>query len=86
MSRVKTVYPPTRPVRKILVTLPKDIVEMLDNCSKAIGMSRSAFLQVYFDGYNEQVVNFTRGWLRALLYYGEGKDAEKLGNVQNRRG
>jgi len=67
------------------VTLPSDIVELIDNCAKAIGMSRSAFLQVYFDGYNEQVANFTEGWLKALLYYKKREEnAKEMGNVQTR--
>jgi len=77
MSRRKTVYPDKRPVQKVLLTLPTDVVELIDNCAKAIGMSRSAFLQVYFDGYNEQVVNFTEGWLKALLYYKKKEENAK---------
>lgn len=77
MSRVKMIHPPKRPVQKVLLTLPTDVVELIDNCASAIGMSRSAFLQVYFDGYNEQVVNFTQGWLKALLYYKQKENDEK---------
>lgn len=68
-ARAKQVYPPERPVQKILITLPKDHVEMIDNCARAIGMSRSAFLQIYFDTYAEQVINFTEGWLANIGYY-----------------
>jgi hypothetical protein len=77
MSRTKKVYPAKRPIQKVLVTLPSDIVELIDNCARSIGMSRSAFLQVYFDGYNEQVVNFTEGWLKALLYYKKREENAK---------
>lgn len=82
MSKVKKIYPSKRPIQKVLVTLPSDIVELIDNCARSIGMSRSAFLQVYFDGYNEQVVNFTEGWLKALLYYKKKEEnAEKLEDI-----
>jgi len=69
LSKAKTVYPPQREVRKVLLTIPADQVEMIDNCAKAIGMSRSSFLQVYFDTYAEQVMNFTEGWLANIGYY-----------------
>lgn len=69
MGKPKTVYPPKRPVQKILITIPKDQVSMIDECAKAMGMSRSAFLQIYFDTYAEQVINFTEGWLANIGYY-----------------
>lgn len=69
MSTPKPVYPPQRSVMKILITIPKDQVAMVDNCAKAMGMSRSAFLQVYFDTYAEQVISFTEGWLAGIGFY-----------------
>ena len=72
----KTVYPPQRPVQKILITIPKDQVALIDNCAKAMGMSRSGFLQVYLDTYAEQVISFTEGWLAGIGYYYE-KQMEK---------
>jgi len=69
MSKAKTVYPAERKVVKALLTLPADQVQMIDDCAKAIGFSRSAFLQVYFDTYAEQVMNFTEGWLAGIGYY-----------------
>jgi len=69
LSQAKPVYPPKRDVVKVLITIPADQVKMLDDCANAIGMSRSAFLQVYFDTYAEQVMNFTEGWLANIGYY-----------------
>jgi len=69
MSKAKPVYPSERKVRKILITIPVDQISMIDNCAKAIGMSRSSFLQVYFDTYAEAVMNFAEGWLAGISYY-----------------
>lgn len=78
MAREVKVYPPQRKQKKILVTLPEDIVEMIDDCTRAMGMtSRSAFLQVYFDTYSEQVITFTTGWLSGISYYSDKVAAEK---------
>lgn len=71
MSKAKPVYPPKRPVKKILITIPQDQVTMIDECAKAMGLSRSAFLQIYFDTYAEQVINFTEGWLAGIGFYYE---------------
>lgn len=78
MSKPKPVYPPKREVKKTLITIPADQIEMIDNCAKAIGMSRSSFLQVYFDTYAEQVVNFTEGWLANIGYYYKKRQENKL--------
>lgn len=77
MAREVRVYPPKRKQRKILVTLPEDTVSMLDDCAEAMGYSRSAFLQVYFDTYSEQVITFTTGWLAGISYYSDKVAAEK---------
>ena len=65
----RTVYPPERKVQKILIAIPKDQIALIDDCARAMGMSRSAFLQVYFDSYSEQVVTFVEGWLTGIKYY-----------------
>lgn len=78
MAREVTVYPPERTSSKKLVTLPDDRWRLIDECSKAMGMtSRSAFLQIYFDTYGEQVLSFTEGWLANIRYYQEKVDQEK---------
>jgi len=69
MSDAKTVYPPERRVRKILITIPEDQVKMLDECAKALGMSRSTFIQVYLDTFAERVIDFAEGWLAGIGYY-----------------
>lgn len=69
MSDPKRIYPINRPVRKILITIPRDQVKMIDECAGTIGMSRSAFLQVYFDIFAERVRDFTEGWLGNMKYY-----------------
>jgi hypothetical protein len=65
----KRVYPAKRPIRKVLITIPKDQIDMIDECAKAIGMSRSAFLQVYFDTFAERIRDFTEGWLVGIRHY-----------------
>ena len=77
MSQGVKVYPPKRLQKKILVSLPEDTISMIDDCSKVMGMSRSAFLQVYFDTYSEQVITFTTGWLAGISYYSDKVAAEK---------
>ena len=49
--------------------LPEDQVLLLDNCAKAIGLSRGAFMQVYVDHHVDELTNFTTGWLAANRYY-----------------
>jgi hypothetical protein len=65
----KRVFPANRPVGKVLLTLPKDQIKMIDDCARAVGMSRSAFLQVYFDVFAERVRDFTEGWLVNMKPY-----------------
>ena len=77
VSKPKPVYPPKRPVRKTLISIPEDQIMMIDECAKAMGMSRSAFLQVYFDTYAEQVISFTEGWLAGIGHYYKKMMAEK---------
>lgn len=78
MAREITVYPPERTTSKKLVTLPDDTWAVIDECTKAMGMtSRSAFLQIYFDTYCEQIVSFTEGWLTGVKYYQDKVADEK---------
>jgi len=78
MPKEVTVYPPERTTSKKLVTLPDDVWMLIDECTKAMGLtSRSAFLQIYFDTYGEQVLSFTEGWLANLRYYQEKVTQEK---------
>lgn len=78
MSREITVYPPERKTSKRLVTLPDDLWTLIDECTKAMGMtSRSGFLQIYFDTYAEQVLSFTEGWLANVRYYLDRVEQDK---------
>lgn len=88
MSTEKKVYPGERKKRRILVDLPEDIILMLDDCARAIAMTRSGFLQVYFDSYAEQVISFTEGWLKNIgFYYDKVKDRKRLEQLDlERRG
>jgi len=65
----RAVYPPERKVQKILVALPQDQVAMIDDCAKAMGMSRSSFLHIFFDAYSEKIIDFVEGWLTGIKYY-----------------
>ena len=58
-----------RKTQKCLLTLPEDQVLLIDNCARAIGLSRSSFMQIYVDNRVEDLGAFTTGWLAGNKYY-----------------
>lgn len=63
------IFPPHRPTKKFLLTLPQDQLDMIDDGAKAVGLSRSAFLQIYFDVFAERLREFVEGWLTGVSPY-----------------
>lgn len=69
MSQKQRVYPPERPVKKVLLSLPVDQVELIDRCASAVGFNRSPFLQIFIDTFSEHMVSFTEGMLAGTNYF-----------------
>jgi len=55
---------PRRGTRRFTVSLPADQTNLIDVCSEALGISRSAFLQLFLDYQAKKMVSFTDDWLR----------------------
>lgn len=55
---------PRRGTHRFTVSLPVDQVNLIDVCSEALGMSRSAFLQLFLDWESKKMVRFTDEWLK----------------------
>jgi len=77
MTEEIKLYPPERKQKKVLVSLPEDQIKFLDDCAKAMGVSRSTFLMIYIDKHNEYIAEFVDGWLASLQVYQERLDEEK---------
>ena len=72
---------PDMPKKRFLVELPLDVVKLIDDCSKALGFSRSAFLSIFFRTYDEHVIAWTEGFLQGY-YYLIAKQDEDLKKTQ----
>ena len=68
---------PERKTQKCLLTLPEDQVLLIDSCARAIGLSRSSFMQIYFDNRAEDLGAFTTGWLAGNKYYQDTLNTNK---------
>lgn len=77
MGEAQKVFLAERKVKKILLTLPEDQIKMIDECAKAVGLSRSSFLHIYFDVFAERVRDFTEGLLVGVGPY-QQKKLEKM--------
>ena len=69
-----------RKLKRISLTLPEEQILMIDECSKALGLDRGSFLQIFFDAYAENMVSFATGWLKATEYFRE--KLEEMGRVE----
>jgi len=68
MGQVTKLIPPKRKTKNIPLRLPLEQIDLIDQCAEAIGLSRTAFVTLFFDTYSESMVNFTVGWLSSLEY------------------
>lgn len=70
-------FPPKRRKRKVIIVLPVDQIQLLDDAANAIGIDRSAFLTVYIDTFAETIQSFVAGWLTGMKFYQEKVAEEK---------
>ena len=68
MPKDVKVIPPNMPKKRFLLELPVDVVNLIDDCSGALGFSRSAFLSMFFRTYDEHVIAWTEGFLSGYHY------------------
>jgi hypothetical protein len=50
---------PKRGIKKYTIDLPQDQVNVVDVCAKALGLSRSAFLLLWFDSSERAMIDWT---------------------------
>ena len=50
---------PKRGIKKYTIDLPQDQVKVMDACAKALGLSRSAFLLLWFDSSVKAMIDWT---------------------------
>ena len=68
MPKEVKVILPNMPKKRFMLELPEDVVKLIDDCAKALGFSRSAFLSIFFRTYDEHVVAWTEGFLSGYHY------------------
>lgn len=92
MRRQKRIRLPKRPLKRTTFTVPVDRLEFLDECAEATGFSRSGFLSMVLDGFEDEIASFAKGYIARLIKEIEDEkrveseeNAEKVGNVQTRQ-
>jgi len=50
---------PKRGIKKYTIDLPQDQISVVDVCAKALGLSRSAFLLLWFDSSERAMIDWT---------------------------
>jgi len=50
---------PKRKIKRTTVDLPEDQIVLVDTCARALGISRSAFLLLWFDSSAKAMVDWT---------------------------
>jgi len=50
---------PKRGIKKYTIDLPQDQINVVDVCAKALGLSRSAFLLLWFDSSERAMIDWT---------------------------
>jgi len=83
MERARRVDFPKRKMRKVTLTLPVDLIEMLDECAGATGRDRSDFLTTVLDGFYDEVISFTRGIVTQIQVQAQAL-AQSPGAVEER--
>jgi hypothetical protein len=50
---------PKRGIKKYTIDLPQDQISVVDVCAKTLGLSRSAFLLLWFDSSQKAMIDWT---------------------------
>jgi len=51
---------PKRKIKRTTVDLPEDLIRVVDSCAKAVGVSRSNFLLLWFDSSVKAMIDWTQ--------------------------
>ena len=66
-----------RTTRKTTLTLPEDLIGLLDVCAEATGQNRSDFLSLVLDIFFDDIVSFARGYSLRIRQFAEIEEAQK---------
>lgn len=71
---------PKRKLKRTTVDLPEDQIKVVDVCARALGVSRSNFLLIWFDSSVKAMVDWTNtllGRSQVEVKFDNNKEAEK---------